>query len=155
LTNEVAMNIIKVYPVGVGVEEGEIDLSQNIITVLIIVGALLIWMFFKNQRGGIRMSYVEVKNKLDNDKNVILLDVRTRNEYVMKHIPNSLLITLDLLAAEADKKLPNKAAEIYVYCASGNRSSMAVSILKKLGYTNVNNLGGIGAWPYETVSGNK
>jgi len=92
---------------------------------------------------------------LDTEKGIILLDVRTRDEYLEKHIPKSTLIPVDVLANKASRKLPNKNAEIMVYCKSGSRSSMAVKTLSKLGYMNIYILGGIVRWPYETVSGNR
>jgi phage shock protein E len=52
---------------------------------------------------------------------------------------------------EAEKKLKDKDAPIFVYCRSGNRSTSAASILVNLGYKNVYNLGGINNWPYEIV----
>ena len=49
--------------------------------------------------------------------------------------------------------LKDKDATIYVVCYSGSRSAMGVSIMKKLGYTNVFDLGGMIFWPYEIVRG--
>jgi len=128
----------------------------------ILLGTLLIviisfWIFMKNSRsvGVVRISPSEAKKRLDTEKGIVLLDVRTRDEYMEKHIPKSTLIPVDILQNEANKKLPDKNAEIFVYCRGGNRSAMATKILSKLGYTNIHNLGGIVSWPYETVSGNK
>lgn len=76
-----------------------------------------------------------------NDKNSVLLDVRTREEYASGHIPGSINIPLDELAAidiQKDKKL-------YVYCLSGGRSASACSFLKKQGY-NAENIGGISSY---------
>lgn len=89
------------------------------------------------------------KKRLDTEKGIIPLDVRTRDEYLEKHIPKSTLIPVDVLSNEANRKLPDKNAEIFVYCRSGNRSAMAAKTLTKLGYTHIYNLGGIVRWPYE------
>ena len=86
---------------------------------------------------------------------IILLDIRTREEYIEKHIPGSTLIPLNVLAREASKKLPDKHATVFIYCRSGSRSRTAVKILLKQGYTKIFDLGGIARWPYETVSGKK
>ncbi|HYE12639.1 MAG TPA: rhodanese-like domain-containing protein [Patescibacteria group bacterium] len=92
----------------------------------------------------------EAKINLDADKSIILLDVRTPEEYADVHIPGSILIPLDTLQNAAEKKLTDKDATIYVYCRSGNRSASASKILADLGYKNIYNIGGIATWPYET-----
>jgi rhodanese-related sulfurtransferase len=95
----------------------------------------------------------DAKARLEAEKDIILLDVRTLDEYAEKHIPNSLLIPVDVIEKEAPAKLADKSAVIFVYCRSGRRSVAASEALVKLGYTNIYNLGGIIDWPYETESG--
>ena len=73
------------------------------------------------------------------------LDVRTPEEYRSGHIPGSKNIplqTLDRVGSVAE----NKDTALYVYCQSGARSRQAVGLLKQMGYTNVNNIGGIAAY---------
>ncbi|HEY9059610.1 MAG TPA: rhodanese-like domain-containing protein [Pseudobacteroides sp.] len=101
-------------------------------------------------RGYSNISPEEAKKRLDNEKGIILLDVRTREEYEEKHIPGSLLIPVDAIETEAPNKLTDKNAVIFVYCRSGRRSVTASEALVKMGYKNVYNLGGINDWPYET-----
>ncbi|WP_088228310.1 rhodanese-like domain-containing protein [Desulfosporosinus sp. FKB] len=128
------------------------------ITISIIVGVIIIWLYGKysdKEVNKLRIDPSEAKKRLDTEKGIILLDVRTEQEYVENHIPRSTLIPLNALAREAGKKLPNKQATIFVYCRSGNRSKAAVKMLLKLGYSNLYNLGGIIRWPYKTVSGKK
>lgn len=93
----------------------------------------------------------EAKDRLDSEKGIILLDVRTKEEYDSGHIKDSMLIPVDVLKDEAESKLKDKEAPIFVYCRSGNRSVTAAKILVDLGYKNVYNLGGINRWPYEVV----
>ena len=92
----------------------------------------------------------EAKERLDSVQDIILLDVRTVGEYKEKHIPGSLLVPVDVIEDEAQVKLPDKNAIIFVYCRSGNRSVTASKALVQMGYRNVYNLGGIIDWPYET-----
>lgn len=93
----------------------------------------------------------EAKKRLDSEKGIILLDVRTKEEYDSGHIKDSVLIPVDVVQAEAENLLKDKNAPVFVYCRSGNRSVTASNILVELGYTNVYNLGGIRDWPYEVV----
>ena len=93
----------------------------------------------------------EANKRLSSEKNIILLDVRTNEEYETGHIKGSILIPVDNLKEEAEKSLKDKGIPIFVYCRSGNRSVTAANILIKQGYKNVYNLGGIKDWPYEVV----
>lgn len=95
----------------------------------------------------------EAKKRLDSENGIILLDVRTQEEYAQKHIPNSILIPVDVIEEEAKSKITDKNSTIFVYCRSGSRSTAASEALVKMGYTKVYNLGGINDWPFETVSG--
>jgi len=97
----------------------------------------------------------EAKKRLDSEEGIILLDVRTQEEYAEKHIPNSLLIPVEDIEKEAQSKLTDKNAIIFVYCRSGRRSAIAADALFKMGYTKVYDLGGINDWTYETESGNE
>ncbi len=75
---------------------------------------------------------------------VLLLDVRTSEEYADGHIPGSVLKPYDEIAdsfVEVDKSRP-----VAVYCRSGRRSAIAVETLRGMGYTNVWDLGGITGW---------
>ena len=73
----------------------------------------------------------------------ILLDVRTPEEYAVKHLPGSLLLPLDRIEAEAGTVLPDKNAAVSVFCRSGRRSKAAKAALERLGYTDITDLGGI------------
>jgi len=106
----------------------------------------------EEKTGYLDISPETAKERLDSDEEVILLDVRTQEEYKDSHIPDSVLIPLDTLESEAPELLTDKDIPIFVYCRSGNRSVAASEILVELGYTNVYNLGGINDWPYEVVN---
>lgn len=92
----------------------------------------------------------EAKEEMKNS-DVIILDVRTEEEYKSWHIENSMLIPIDDLEYKAEEVLVNKEQKILVYCRSGNRSKTAADLLVKMGYTNVYDFGGIKDWPYEIV----
>lgn len=98
-----------------------------------------------------RITPEEAKKRLDSETDIILLDVRTKEEFAEGHIPNSVLIPVDVLEGEAPQNLKDKETPIFIYCRSGNRSVTAANILIKMGYTNVYDLGGIKNWPYEVV----
>ena len=76
------------------------------------------------------------------DKDAILLDVRSPQEYKEGHLEGSYLIPEYELKAKAQEILLDKERPIIVYCSSGNRSKKAQKLLEKMGYKNVYNLYG-------------
>lgn len=84
-------------------------------------------------------------SKFNATPGAVLLDVRTPQEYRESHIHGSKNVppqTIGQVAAViAEKNTP-----IFVYCYSGARSGWAVTKLRRMGYTNVTNIGGISAY---------
>ncbi|WP_373817967.1 rhodanese-like domain-containing protein [Glaesserella sp.] len=72
----------------------------------------------------------------------IWIDVRSAEEYQTDHIDGALNIPYDALAEQIAKISPNKDEPINLYCRSGRRAEVALTELKKLGYTQVTNHGG-------------
>lgn len=89
----------------------------------------------------------EKAKEMMQDTSVIILDVRTQEEYAQGHIPNAQLLPLDQIDQIADFAAKNDT--ILVYCRSGNRSAQAADYLVQLGYVNVYDFGGIISWPYD------
>ncbi len=72
----------------------------------------------------------------------LIVDVRTRGEFLSGAYPGAVNIDLDQLAAKANE-LGNKDREIILYCASGARSAYAQRMLMQMGFSNVKNGGGL------------
>ena len=92
----------------------------------------------------------EAKKMMETQK-VIVVDVRTLEEYNEGRIPNAISIPLETIENEAEAKLKNKDDLILVYCRSGRRSREAALKLIEKGYTNVIDFGGIKDWNGEVV----
>ena len=92
----------------------------------------------------------EAKARMDSGDEVLILDVRTQEEYDAGHIPGAILLPNETIGSEEPVLLADKDAEILVYCRSGRRSAEAANKLVALGYTGVYDFGGIIDWPYET-----
>ena len=85
----------------------------------------------------------------------IILDIRTIDEYKTRHICNSILIPtnkpplnvnqIKLLEENLAEKVAdiNTDSQIKVYCKKGIRAKYAVDYLSKIGFTNVQNIGGL------------
>lgn len=91
------------------------------------------------------------KMMMDNPK-VIILDVRTANEYAEKHIPGALLVPNETIDHTPIEGLRTDDI-ILVYCRTGRRSKQASDKLVEMGYKNIYDFGGITTWPYDTESG--
>src|SRR5579871_4864519 len=77
----------------------------------------------------------------------ILVDVREKDEWVEGSIPGARWIPRGFLELRIEDQVPEKSAEIVLYCAGGTRSALAAKALGELGYTNVKSLaGGFSAW---------
>ena len=101
--------------------------------------------------GGL-MTPEQGKELLASENGIVLLDVRTADEFADGHIPGAHLLPYDkITASSAEKIIPSKKAKIIVYCRSGRRSAIAVQSLQDIGYEFVADLGGITSWPYEIV----
>lgn len=98
----------------------------------------------------ISVSGKEAKQIMEKEKNYIILDVRTQEEFDAGHIPGAVLIPDYEIQHRAEKELTDKNQLILVYCRSGRRSKLASQALADMGYTNVVEFGGINDWEYET-----
>lgn len=92
----------------------------------------------------------EAKNRIDTEQDIIILDVRTKEEFNESHIPSAVNIPLDVVTDKVDK-IYSKNTKIFIYCRSGVRSKYASSYLAEMGFTNIFEFGGIITWPYEKV----
>jgi len=75
----------------------------------------------------------------------VLLDVRSPEEFKSGSIPGSKNVPLQSID-KISSVVEDKATPLFVYCHSGKRSKKAVSALEQMGYTNINNIGGIASY---------
>jgi len=81
---------------------------------------------------------------------VTFLDVREQDEYDAGTIPGAIHIARGFLESQVESRVPDRDAELVVYCAGGVRSAFAVKTLAEMGYTNVLSMaGGYGQWKNE------
>lgn len=91
----------------------------------------------------------ELKEKIDNNEQVFVLDVREPFEQYQSKLDyeNSTLIPLGDLSKRVNEIESQKEAEVVCMCRSGGRSAKACKLLEKEGFENVKNLkGGINQW---------
>ena len=73
----------------------------------------------------------------------VWIDVRSMDEYNEDHIDNTEIIPHTEIAARISDLDLDKSTPIKVFCRSGVRAGIALTALQDLGYTNVENVGGI------------
>ncbi len=88
---------------------------------------------------------------MESEENYIILDVRTPEEFAEGHIPDAINLPNESIGTEELPQLPEKDQLILVYCRSGNRSKQASEKLAELGYTNIQEFGGINSWTGDIV----
>ena len=99
-----------------------------------------------------QISTAQAVELMQTEKDYIILDVRTVEEYNAGHIPNAICIPNESITDKEPPELPDKDQLILVYCRSGRRSKEASQKLADLGYTKITEFGGIIDWTGETVT---
>ena len=98
-----------------------------------------------------RISAIHLSELIMTAQRPHILDVRSKEEWQQRHIDDSRNIPLPKLEQRL-REIP-KDHSIVVYCTSGYRSSIAVSLLEHHGFTNIKDLlGGFNAWEAEVVN---
>jgi adenylyltransferase/sulfurtransferase len=89
----------------------------------------------------------DLKNMMDNDENIFIVDVREPNEYEIVSIPGATLIPKgEFLSGAALEKLPQDK-RIVLHCKSGARSAEALAVVKDAGFSDAVHVGGgVLAW---------
>ncbi len=84
-----------------------------------------------------QVSLEDLKDRLEGGEELILVDVREKDEWRQGHVPGALHIPRGFLEMQSGSRLPDKDARIVTICAAGIRSAFAAKVLLELGYTNV------------------
>lgn len=130
-------------------------LCSILIIILLVIGVILMLSKKdKNIENEMRIKHVsmdEIVQIMNENTDYIILDVRTIAEYNEGHIPNAICIPNETIGNNTISELPDKEQLILIYCRSGNRSKQAAEKLKKLGYTNLIEFGGIIDWKGEII----
>ena len=92
-------------------------------------------------------SVADVKAKLERGEQFQFIDVREDEEFSKDHAAGARHIGRGVLERDVEQMIPDKNAEIVLYCGGGFRSALAAESLGKMGYRKVLSMdGGIRAW---------
>lgn len=114
-------------------------LSKIILVILAIVVVFVLYQRFT----AVRISGSDARSLVADG--ALLVDVRSEGEFSGGHIDGALNIPIQELSGRMSE-LGDKSGSIVVYCQSGGRSAMAKRLLEKNGFTQVQDMGGIGRW---------
>jgi rhodanese-related sulfurtransferase len=84
----------------------------------------------------------EVKKRLDRGDKFTLVDVREDNEWAKGHLPGAVHLSKGIIERDIENAVPDKNAEIILYCGGGFRSALAADNLQKMGYKKVISMDG-------------
>ncbi|MGI9139728.1 MAG: rhodanese-like domain-containing protein [Gemmatimonadaceae bacterium] len=100
----------------------------------------------ENARSAVREIDVEQARQLT-EGGAVLIDVREDNEWDAGHARGAIHMGKGVIERDIEKRIPDHAAEIVLYCGGGYRSALAAKSLGEMGYTNVVSMaGGWRAW---------
>jgi len=89
----------------------------------------------------------DVKARLDRGEAFHFVDVREDDEFAADRAAGARHIGRGVIERDIETLVPDRAAEIVLYCGGGFRSALAADNLRRMGYTNVWSMdGGIRAW---------
>ena len=122
-------------------------MKKNILYALFITVLIVLVIFITNISGTSKTS--NNVSTIIQDENIVLIDVRTEEEYKSGHIPRAINIPNTEIenVINHDKDTP-----IAVYCRTGKRSKEAALTLEKMGYTKIYDLGSINNYEGELIT---
>jgi len=92
-------------------------------------------------------SIQEVKQRLDAQETLTLLDVREQSEWAEGHLPGAVHLPRGIIERDIENAIPAKATSMVLYCGGGYRSALVADNLQRMGYINVVSMdGGWHAW---------
>lgn len=89
----------------------------------------------------------DTRRRIASEGNVHLVDVREDHEWKAGHAARAKHLGKGIIERDIEEAIPDRTAEIILYCGGGYRSALAADALQKMGYENVFSMaGGWKAW---------
>ena len=97
----------------------------------------------------------ELKSSYEANPRMIIIDLRTKQEYQDGHIQGAVQVDMEDLSALAIQGLQDKGVKIVIYSESRKKSQEGMEILESLKYENVDSLGSVHDWKYDFIKDKK
>jgi rhodanese-related sulfurtransferase len=98
------------------------------------------------------LSISETLERVEKNPSIKLIDIREDREWALGHITGAVHMGKGIIERDVEKAIPDKNAEIILYCGGGFRSALSAEALGKMGYTNVYSMDG--GWREWVEAGN-
>ena len=93
------------------------------------------------------ISPTDAAAKAKSSSDVVIVDVREKDEFDESHIPDAVHMSRGTIELEVEDKFPDRNTTIICHCGGGGRSALAAESLQRMGYKNVRSMaGGLKAW---------
>ena len=94
-----------------------------------------------------QLSIAEVTKKFEDGDKFFFVDVREESEWKTSHAKGAQYLGKGIIERDIENVIPNKDAEIILYCGGGYRSALAADSLQQMGYKRVFSMdGGFRGW---------
>lgn len=119
----------------------------QLVLIFVLSGAMLLWPLVQRRIGGMTDIGTLQLTRLINDDKAVVLDVRETKEFDGGRLPGAVHIPLSQLKDRMGELDKYKERPVITYCARGQRSRSAGTMLGRAGFTKLFNLtGGLKAW---------
>jgi rhodanese-related sulfurtransferase len=98
------------------------------------------------------LSISETLERVEKDPSIKLIDIREDREWALGHITGAVHMGKGIIERDIEKAIPDRNAEIILYCGGGFRSALSADALGKMGYTKVYSMDG--GWRQWVEAGN-
>lgn len=88
------------------------------------------------------VSVAETRQRVAAEGNIRLIDIREDREWLAGHARGAQHLGKGIIERDIEATVPDKDAEIILYCGGGFRSALAGDALQKMGYTHVFSMAG-------------
>lgn len=105
------------------------------------VAALLLFSSFCHAQVA-QLEPQQLIKQIQNKELLIIIDVRTEDEYTQGHIAGAINIPYNHLLQHQDKITAYKDQQVILYCRSGRRAEIAATTLQELGFKKLIDLNG-------------
>jgi rhodanese-related sulfurtransferase len=119
----------------------KVNNMKNLVLVLSVVLSMFI-LSCKNTESEVKLVTTEETQTILQTENVLLIDVRTPEEYSEGHIINAQNIDYNSPTFEEEINQLDKSQPVLLYCKSGNRSAKSSQIFLEAGFEKIYELGG-------------
>jgi rhodanese-related sulfurtransferase len=88
-----------------------------------------------------------IRSRIEGGETFHLIDVREDSEWDSGHLPGAVHLGRGVLERDIESAIPDRDADIVLYCGGGYRSALAADALQRMGYTDVRSMdGGFRGW---------